>query len=136
MNKTAGAVIGAILGFVVLGAAGFGLGFVYLFWFGPAICCGLEGMYPLLVGTLTGALLGTLSGALAGVVVVRHHPLKLLRLVLLLAAGVTAAWALSLVIGEWSVEQLPGILFFLALTMYIPVIAWIADAWEKPDTSI
>ena len=133
MNKVTGGILGAAVGFFLFGAAGYSLGYVYLAWFGPEHCCGLEGLFPLIVGTVTGTPLGIIVGALAGIVLVRRHPLKPLKLVLLLAAGTTLAWLLSLVPGEWSVEEIGPVLLFLSLTLLGPVILWITDIWERPE---
>ena len=133
MNKVTGGILGAAVGFFLLGAAGYSLGYVYLAWFGPENCCGLEGLYPLIVGVVTGTPLGITVGALAGIVLVRRHPFKPLKLGLCLTAGVAVAWLLSLVSGEWTVEEIGPILLFLTLTLFGPVIVWITDIWERPE---
>lgn len=135
MNKVTGGIIGAALGFFLLGTAGYALGYLYLGWFGPEDCCGLEGLYPLIVGVVTGTPLGITVGALTGVVLVRRHPLKIKKLGLLISGGVGIAYVLSLLMGAWSVEDIGPILFFLALTLFVPVIVWVTDIWEKPDTT-
>ena len=133
MNKVTGGIFGAAAGFFVFGLAGYALGYLYLAWFGPDDCCGLEGLYPLIVGVVTGTPLGVAVGALAGIVLVRRQPLKLMKLVILLAGGVGLTWVLSLVMGGWSVEDIGPILFFLALTLLIPTIVWVTDIWERPE---
>lgn len=136
MRKVIGGVLGAAAGTFLVGAGGYLYGLLFLAWFGPVSCCGLEGLLPPIVGSVTGSLLGLTTGTLAGIVVTRGSPLSLLRLVLFLVIGVASAWLLSLFVGEWDIERLPGIITFLALTLYLPVIVWISAAWEKPDTSI
>lgn len=133
MNKVTGGIIGASGGFFLFGLAGYSLGYLYLAWFGPEHCCGLEGLYPLIVGVVTGTPLGITVGALAGLVLVRRHPLKLMKLVFLLGGGVGVAWVLSLVTGGWSVEDIGPILVFLSLTLIVPVLVWVTDIWEKPE---
>ena len=133
MNKATGGIIGAAVGFFLFGLAGYSLGYLYLAWFGPEHCCGLEGLYPLIVGVVTGTPLGTTVGALAGVAMVRRHPVKPMKLVVLLGGGIGAAWLLSLVTGGWSVEDIGPILVFLSLTLFVPVLVWITDIWEKPE---
>jgi hypothetical protein len=136
MNKTVGAILGAAAGLFLFGSAGYALGYLYLAWYGPADCCGLEGLYPLVVGSLVGCLLGLFCGGLAGMIAARRHPLKLMRLVLLVVAGGATAWLVSLVVGRSSAESTGSIVTFLAVTLVIPTLVWITDAWEKPDTSI
>ena len=136
MNKTVGAILGAAAGLFLFGSAGYAFGYLYLAWYGPAECCGLEGLYPLIVGSLVGCLLGLFCGGLAGMIAARRHPLKLLRLVLLVVAGGGLAWVVSLVVGRSGAESTGSIVAFLAVTLVIPTLLWITDAWEKPDTSI
>lgn len=136
MNKTVGAILGAAAGLFLFGSAGYALGYLYLAWYGPADCCGLEGLYPLIVGSLAGCLLGIFSGGLAGMIVARKHPLKLMRLVLLVVGGGALAWLLSVVLGRFGAENTGAIVAFMAVTLMIPTLLWITDAWEKPDTSI
>ena len=132
MNKATGGILGAAVGFFVFGLAGYSLGYLYLGWFGPEDCCGLEGLYPLIVGVVTGTPLGITVGALTGIVLIRRHPLKLKKLAFLLAGGIGLAYLLSLLTGAWSVEDIGPILVFLSLTLIVPVLVWITDIWEKP----
>jgi hypothetical protein len=133
MNKATGAIVGAAAGLLLFGTAGYSLGYLYLAWFGPENCCGLEGLYPLIVGVVTGTALGVTIGALAGIVAVKRRPLKLTKLAILLAGGIALAWLLSVVTGEWTVEQVGPILVFLSLTLFLPTIVWVTDVWEKPE---
>lgn len=133
MNKVTGGILGAAAGFFLFGLAGYSLGYLYLAWFGPENCCGLEGLYPLIVGVVTGTPLGITVGALAGIVLVRRQPLKLVKLAVLLAGGIVLAWAGSLVFEGGSVEEIGPILAFLSLTLIVPVIVWITDIWERPE---
>ena len=136
MNKVTGGIVGAAVGFFLFGSAGYALGYLYLAWYGPTDCCGLEGLYPLIVGSLAGFLLGVICGGLAGVVAARRHPLKLMRLVLLVVSGGAISWLASLVVGRFDAENTGAIIAFLAVTLVIPTLLWFIDAWEKPDTSI
>jgi len=136
MNKVTGAIVGAAAGFFLFGTAGYSLGYLYLAWFGPEHCCGLEGLYPLIVGVVTGTALGVTIGGLAGIVVVRRDPLKLTRLGILLAGGIGLAWLLSLLTGEWTVEEVGPILVFLSLTLFLPAVIWATDVWEKPEADV
>lgn len=133
MNRATGGILGAAVGFFSFGLAGYSLGYLYLGWFGPEHCCGLEGLYPLIVGVVIGTPLGITVGALAGIVLVRKQPLKLKKLGILLATGIGLAWLLSLLTGGWSVEDIGPILVFLSLTLLVPVLVWITDIWEKPE---
>ncbi|MEA2451687.1 MAG: hypothetical protein QOG04_397 [Actinomycetota bacterium] len=136
MKKVLGAVLGAAGGSLVLGVVGYLYGELFLLLFGPRDCCGLEGLLAPIVGTVIGTTLGLTVGAMTGILIARRRPLKPVRLVLFLIVGVALSWLLSLVMGPFDVERLPGPIFFFALTMVIPMIGWVTDVWEKPDTSI
>lgn len=129
-------VLGAAAGTVLLGVGGYLYGLLFLVWFGPRSCCGLEGLLPPIVGSVTGATLGLTVGAMTAILVGRGSPLRLLRLVMFLSAGGALTWLLSLVLGPFDIERIPGIVFFLAVAFLIPLIAWMSLTWEKPETSI
>jgi hypothetical protein len=136
VKKVLAGLLGGAVGFLVLGAAGYLYGELFLAWFGPRSCCGLEGLLSPIVGSLIGAILGALSGAMLGLLLVQRRPVRLVRLLLLLAVGVAVAYVASLVLGPQDIERVPPMTVFFAVTMILPTLIWVTDVWEKPDTSI
>lgn len=134
--KIFGGVVGTLVGTFLLGVAGYLLGLLFLAWFGPESCCGLEGLLPGIVGTVTGGSLGLVVGAMTGVLVARRTPLHLPWLLAMVVGGVALTWLGSLVLGPADIETIPNVLVFLTVTLFAPVIIWITGAWEKPDISI
>lgn len=130
MNRIVGGVVGAVAGTVLVGVSGYLLGLLFLAWYGPRSCCGLEGLLPGIVGTVTGAPLGLVVGAMAGILVAGRRPLHLARLFFLLAGGIGIVWLGSLVLGPADIETIPNVLAFLTVSLFAPVIVWITGAWE------
>ena len=141
MEKVIAWLAGAALGFVVLGATGFGAGWLYLAWFAGPSCCGLEGLYAPIVGTFGGAGLGVLAGGVAGLVVRAGRRIYLELLLVLLVAGVGVVGIVALVAGPMSVEDTFPVVGTLTLMFFGPVIIWIgavllaAQAPPDPPTT-
>lgn len=125
MEKLIAWLAGAAAGFLVLGALGFGAGWLYLAWFAGPFCCGLEGLYAPIVATFGGAGLGVLSGGIAGLVVRAGRRIYLELLLFLIVAGVGASGIVALIAGPMSVEDTLPVVGILTVMFFGPVIIWI-----------
>lgn len=128
--------IGGLIGFVMFGAAGFGIGLLYLWFFAGPYCCGLEGLFPPVVATVGGAGMGILVGGLAALLIQRRQSLHLGWLAILWLGGLAAVWGFALVVGEVSVERTFPVFGLIGVMFFAPVGVWIAAAYLSARSSI
>lgn len=118
--------LGALAGLLVGAALGLGGGLLLVTWFGPASCCGLEG----LLAPAYGVGMGAATGLVSGIVVARrqdHSPFfqRLLTLVVVFLGCLGAVWILGNTVLNFDYEDLGWIVIFHLLTLVAPTVIWL-----------
>ena len=127
------AIGGALAGMLLFGSAGYLLGLVFLGWFGPESCCGLEGLLAPALGLMMGGACGLLSGGVvAWRVSERNAPVRVGLLALLLAGGWGLAWVLGRTVLTFDYEDAGGVLTFFLISLATPLLLW--GFWPRRAT--
>lgn len=115
-----------LAGLIVGAALGLGGGLLLVAWFGPASCCGLEGM----LAPAWGVAIGAATGLVSGIVVARRQDhgaffQRLLTLVVVFLGCLGVVWILGNTVLSFDYEDLGWVVIFHLLTLVAPAVIWL-----------